>query len=282
MTADHPDLTTLRDDDQLLDQLGRGAPADGDVEEMLAGWRAGLPDAGPTDRHLLDAVTATVTGRRAARRRREHASRRRGAPNRRRTARVSSSAAAAVLIAGGTVTVAAAHAGPDSPLWPVTRAVYGDLAESRVARDGAIQAVSDARTEAGRGHYPEAERLLAVADSLVVKVHEPADARRLRLDIATVRDLLPKPQLPATSSANVPIKPPPPTPDGKDGKPDDTANDDNRAGTGDDDGDGDDRDRDDGNGKSHDDEKKVRPRALPSVPEVDPGELPIPTETEGR
>lgn len=282
MTADRPDLATLRADDRLLDRLGRGAPGEGDVEEMLAGWRAGLPTAGPVDGQLLDAVTAAVAGKRAARRRRrrEHLNgptppdRRRE----RRTARVSLSAAAVVLIAGGAVTVSAAHAGPDSPLWPVTRAVYGDLAESRAAQTGVGEALAEARVEVGQGHYPEAERLLSVADSLVTKVREPADARRLRHDIATVRDLLPKPELPATSSANVPITQPTP-PHDKDGRSgdDDKArkrtddqrggwprDEDNRSAPGEDSGD---RDRDD----DRDGERKERPRAFPPVPEVNPG-----------
>lgn len=286
MTPDRPDLTTLSDDDRLLDRLGHGERAEGDVEELLAGWRAGLPAAARTDPRLLAACTAAVTGKQ-----------RRRTPRRGRTARASLTAAAVALIAGGTVTVAAAHADPDSPLWPVTRVVYGDLAESRVARDGASNAVSEARAEAGQGHYPEAERLLDVADSLVAKVHEPADAQRLRQDIATVRGLLPKPQLPATSSAKAPINPAPATPDGETGGPRDKGRDhhgdrrspdendgghrsDDDRNDGEDSGgeDGDER-RDDGKRENKDGgERNVLPNALLSVPDVDPGELTSPAE----
>ncbi|HEY0454120.1 hypothetical protein [Actinophytocola sp.] len=211
MSPDKPDFATLRDDDYLLDRLGRGEPAAGDVERMLAGWRAGLPAAGPVDPRLLDAVTAAITAPGPAKRRRSAAKRRRP----RRVARVSLSAAAAVLVAGGTVTIAAAYAGPSSPLWPVTRVMYGDLAESRAARDDADRAVSDAKTEADQGHYPEAARLLAVADSLADKVNEPTDEHRLRTDIATVRELLPAlpPVAPGKSTASVEITPPALVPD---------------------------------------------------------------------
>lgn len=178
-----PDLHTVRADDRLLDRLGRGAPADGDeVERMLAAWRRSLPAAGPTDALLLAAVTEP------ARR------------PKRRMVRTSLGVAASVVLICGGVTVAAGYARPDSPLWPVTRLVYGSLADSRVALDAATRAVSDARAAAGDGRYADAARLLATATRLIDEVDEPQAARRLRNEIAMVRHMLPAANGTATTS----------------------------------------------------------------------------------
>ncbi len=202
-----PDLRTLRDDDDLLDRLGHGEPADGDdVAAMLAGWRRSLPVAGRPDDELIAAVT------------------RRTARPRRRLARATLGVAASVALVGGGVTVAAAQAGPDSPLWPVTRLVYGDLAESRAALDDATRAVSDARTAAGQGRYPDALRLLATAAALADKVDEPAAERRLRHDIAAVRGMLPAGARSGTPDATESLGVPTPSlaPDGEIGSGEDS------------------------------------------------------------
>ncbi|HWM03124.1 MAG TPA: hypothetical protein VNP92_12405, partial [Actinophytocola sp.] len=182
-----PDLPTMREDDLLLDRLGQGEPtdlfgsqhplADDAVEAMLASWRATLPAADPPDQRLVDAVVAAVAPTPV----------RKG----RRLVRASLGAAATVALLGGGVAVAAAYAGPDSPLWPVTQLVYTDVAESRAAQHGASRAVTDARTAADQHRYTDAAKLLAEADLLVDKVDEPGEAGRIRADIATVRDRLP-------------------------------------------------------------------------------------------
>lgn len=160
-----------RDDDELLDRLGRGEPVDGgEVERMLSDWRASMPTAGPTDDRLLDAVTAAVSR-----------------PPRRRLRKVTAGVAAAALLSGGALTAVAAQAGPDSPLWPVTEVVFGGLAESRAALENADLALRDARTAVGQGRIPDATRLLAQADELANKVTEPAAADRIRDDVATLR-----------------------------------------------------------------------------------------------
>lgn len=162
-----------RDDDELLDRLGRGEPVDdGEVERMLSSWRTSMPTAGPTDERLLDAVTATVA----------RPPRRRG-----RMRKVTAGVAAAALITGGALTAVAAQAGPNSPLWPVTELVFGGLAESRAAFESADHALRDARTALDQGRIPEATRLLARADQLAARVAEPAAADRIRDDIAALR-----------------------------------------------------------------------------------------------
>ncbi len=177
-----PDPRIVRRDDRLLDRVGRGAPADGDeAEAMLAAWRQTLPVPGPPGDTLLAAVTAPP------------------ARPKRRVARTSLGIAASVALVTGGITVAAAYAGPSSPLWPVTRFVYSGAAESRLALDSADQAVSDARTAARQRRFPEAARLLATADRLADKVTEPGPEHQLRTDIAGVRDLLPAAEKPAVA-----------------------------------------------------------------------------------
>jgi hypothetical protein len=162
-----------RDDDEMLDRISRGEPAeDGDVERMLFTWRASMPSAGPTDDRLLDAVTAAV-----ARPRRDHL-RWRGA--------VAAVAAVAVLT-GGALTAVAAQAGPTSPLWPVTELVFGSIAESRVALDRCDNTLDDAKVAADEGRVSEATRLLDHADALADKVDEPGAAGRIRDAIADLR-----------------------------------------------------------------------------------------------
>lgn len=180
----NPDLRTVREDDRLLDRLGRGEPASGDdVDAMLSAWRRNLPVAGPPDPRLLAAIA------------------RKPAPKRRLTRTVG--IAASFVLVGGGMTTAAAFAQPDSPLWPVTRFVYGDLADSRQALAGATHAVADARLAAEQGHYAEAARLLATADALADKV-DPGAADSLREDIAGVRERMP-------AGTNVPAHDPKPT-----------------------------------------------------------------------
>lgn len=200
-----PDLRTMRDDDQLLDRLGRNEPFDGydgahrddylddgGVEAMLATWRATLPAAGPPDERLVAAVATAVAPKPVRRVR--------------RLVRASLGVAASIGLLGGGLTVAAAYAGPNSPLWPVTQLVYRELAESRAAVAGASQAVSDARSAAGQHRYADAARLLAKADALVGKVDEPDDVRLLQADIAKVRGLLPA-NMPSPDTEQVPADP---------------------------------------------------------------------------
>ncbi|MGH3756963.1 hypothetical protein [Actinophytocola sp.] len=205
-----PDLRTLHEDDRLLDRLGRGVPLEtrgrDDAEAMLVAWRRSMPDAGPPDPRLLDAIARPPRPRR-------------------RLAAASLGVVASVALVGGGMTVAAAHAFPDSPLWPVTRLVYGELAESRQALDGANHALSDARKAAKAGRYPEALRLLATADALADKVDQ-STADRLRDDIESVRGMLPDDVKTPAGPARVPepseslgVETPSLGPDGVPGKP---------------------------------------------------------------
>jgi hypothetical protein len=165
-----------REDDELLDRLGRGEPVEGgEVERMLWQWRASMPSAGAADDRLLDAVTTAIA---------------RPAGLHRRLRKAAASAAVLAVLGGGGLTAAAAQAKPDSPLWPVTELVFGGIAESRVAAQRADGALRDARTAVEQGRLPEATRLLAHADQLADKVHEPTAADRIRDDVAAIRERL--------------------------------------------------------------------------------------------
>lgn len=197
-----PDLRTLRHDDRLLDRLGRGErAADGDVEAMLSAWRDTLPAAGPPDPRLVAAVTAPP------------------ARPKRRLLRTSVGVAASVALLSGGLMVGAAYVNPDSPLWPVTRFVYGDISDSRTALDDANHAVAEARTAVAAGRYAEAVRLLATADELAAKIAEPDAAKRLRADIADVRAQLPPD--PRSTSGSTTIHRPPARGDAPAAKPGD-------------------------------------------------------------
>jgi hypothetical protein len=171
------DISTLRADDLLLDQLGRGEePEDGGVvAATLSEWRATLPKADPVDDELLDAALAAL------------------APPTRvnRMARGSAIASIVALLVGGAVTAAAEHAGPTSPLWPVTQFVFQDLAEARAAVAAAADSINAARDAIDARRYDDATRLLDDAASAVKQVDRREDADRLRAEIAALRALIP-------------------------------------------------------------------------------------------
>jgi hypothetical protein len=177
------DLARLNADTMLLDALGRGEPApDGDtVAAMLAAWRADLDE-----RRVPLLTDSAVKGT---------------PPNAGRRFRWAVAAAvAAVLLAGGGLVVAAGHATPGSPLWPITRVMYHDRAAVAAVED----AISRARQAAAEGHYDDARRLLDEAAALVGRVRDPKQAQRLRAEIESVRATLPVPGAPAPDRTGAP------------------------------------------------------------------------------
>jgi hypothetical protein len=170
------DLSALYEDDLLLDQLGRGEePDDGDaVAATLSRWRATLPAAGPTDDELLDSALAAL----------------RSGNRTRRLARGSVFVSIVAVLVGGAVTAAAEHAGPGSPLWPVTQLVFHDLAEARAAAEAAGDSIGAARAAIDGGHYVEAAGLLDDAAGFIARM-DREDASRLRADIASLLARIP-------------------------------------------------------------------------------------------
>jgi hypothetical protein len=220
-----PDLGVLAADTTLLDTLGRGepAPAADPVAAMLAAWRAdlgsditdqtadlpavdgglasgGSVSAGRTPQVRDTDLTADLGGHDAP------AATRRT----RRAARWAASAAAAAVLAAGGLVVAAGHATPTSPLWPITRVAYPERADAAAAE----HAIGQAREAATQGRYDDARRLLDRAEELTARVREPIRLRQLRAELQSVRAMLP------AAAPAMPVTPAPstlstPTPTGK-------------------------------------------------------------------
>lgn len=174
------DITTLREDDLLLDRLGRGEDVtDGDaVVSTLSRWRAALPGddvADPMDDELLAAALAVLQPARRTR----------------RVARRSAAVSVAAVLAFGALAAASEHAEPNSLLWPITQLMYHDRAEERAAAAAAADGVSAARTAIDGGRYDEAARLLDDAATAVERMGAGPDADRLRDDIAVLRGRIP-------------------------------------------------------------------------------------------
>jgi hypothetical protein len=179
------DLRRLAEDDRLLDLLAAGdEPDDGgdQVSALLAGWRADVVSDMPTVRRASPPLPASAPpARRSSRSAR---------PARRmRSAVVVAVAAAAVVGVGGTV-AAASGARPGSPLWPITRVIYPDRANSVVAEQDAREAIDQAQKAIDAENYEDAQRLLDQATDRVDEVSDPAVAQVLRDEIAAVRGLL--------------------------------------------------------------------------------------------
>lgn len=181
---DAVDEATMAADDLLLDRLGRGeqqADTDsGTVADLLAQWRRALPDGAEADvREPLSALSVLPPPE-------VPRSRRFGG----RAVRAVLAGATATVVGFGGASLAAANAGPDSPLWPITRVLYPDRAESRTAADAVVQALGAARAALDQGRGAEAGRLLDEASVLLTEVREPAVAQHLRTEVEQLRVLL--------------------------------------------------------------------------------------------
>jgi hypothetical protein len=160
----HPvTLDQARADDLLLDALGQDEPApEGDeIAELLAAWRADLAEP------LLDEVPTparSFTGWRVR----------------------LVAAAALVTVATAGTSLAAANAGPDSPLWPVTQIVnpgHADVVTAQATLDQARRAITE-------GRQADARRLLDQAPGQIAKVRDPVAAQRLRDELDALRKSL--------------------------------------------------------------------------------------------
>ena len=218
------DVAIVARDSALLDAVGRGAPApDGDeVLALLAAWRADLAaepiPATLSQEHALAAestraLTAEPTGALTA----EAAMAPVPEPTIRRwggRSRLIVAVAAAVIGFAGFLTILAADAGPDDPLWPITRMVYQDTADSRTAQQEAQDTLTQARTAVTDGRYTDAALLLDQAEALTDRVHERDVVDRLHAEVAALRGLLPgAPAVPpASPPGGAPVPPATATP----------------------------------------------------------------------
>jgi hypothetical protein len=174
---DPRDLAMIAADDELLDLLGSGGtPGDDDeVGAMLAAWRADLATDLPTVRRAAPVVAPPPARRRSLS----------------RNTRFLLSAAAAVIALAGVATVMAGDARPGSPLWPITRLLYTDRANSAVAEQEAQRAIDEARQAINDARYADAEKLLEQATARTGEVRDPTVVQRLQEEIAALQGLLP-------------------------------------------------------------------------------------------
>jgi hypothetical protein len=93
---------------------------------------------------------------------------------------VAASVAALATAGLGGVALGAAGAGPGSPLWPVTRAVYPDQADSRMHQAAAQRDLDDAQQAVAAGNTADARRYLDDAGHHLAQVKPSAEATRLR------------------------------------------------------------------------------------------------------
>ncbi len=152
-----------------------------------------VPDDGPGDGDL--AVTAL-------------ADRRRSLGARRRLATMVAVAAGVVAASAGGGVAAAATAEPGDALWPITKVVYAERAESLEARDEVRSTLREARLAASRNDTARAAALLrdAMADTEKVR---PRDGRdELKAQAALVQQEIAEDPLTPVSPDPAPTVPP--------------------------------------------------------------------------
>jgi hypothetical protein len=199
---DAPDLTVIAADDALLDALAQGEPApDGDdLAGLFAAWRGDVDADPPADLDMaavlskLDEVPdddaepvrpAVPTGDAVPVKPVPSPRLGRWRPSRRVRRYVTGMAAALLLIAG--LGAGASQAGPGSPLWPITRVVFPERADLRLAEHN----IALAREAAADGRYADARRTLDKAAGNVNRVGDPKLATKLRAQIDEIRRTLP-------------------------------------------------------------------------------------------
>ena len=160
------DLVALQADDELINALASGltvATADGHGEDhvasILAAWKAEV-DAEPLPTLVdLDTAMATV-----------QAARRRPSARARHLAPVAAAAAGLVILLGG-VSLGSYSAEPDDVLWPVSKVLYSERAESVEAAGRVEERIALAKRAmlAGQREVAEEQLRLAASDLAVVK-----------------------------------------------------------------------------------------------------------------
>ncbi|MEU6206770.1 anti-sigma-D factor RsdA, partial [Micromonospora musae] len=165
------DLATIARDDELLDALGRGeeVPVADPVATTLATWRTDLLDGRPPRQRRGGVPAPAPVGPTPA-------------------GRGASYLAATVIVVLTLMTglaVGGRRAEPGSPLWPVTRLWFPELAQVRIAEEelGRARAAVEAdHPDEARNHLGQARRRLAGVDT--------ADAQRLLADLDALETAL--------------------------------------------------------------------------------------------
>lgn len=227
------DADAVLRDDTLLDALGRGElPSEFDDDatvKLLHAWRndiahaAGLPEVEPSPVGM-PALYAPAGGADTG----TEPAGRLVVGRFRLSRRVLVAAAVGTIAVGSMGSVAAAGAAePGSPLWPITKVVYSDRAESLEAREDALSLLREAKQAADHNRPEEAQRLLNTALEQADRVDGKKDkdkiedqADEVRAELAAITEPTPTttPAPPAQSPepSSSPAAPPPnpaPTPE---------------------------------------------------------------------
>jgi hypothetical protein len=162
------DLVAVQADDELINALAAGMSvsspgiggydADDKVAAILAAWKADV-DAEPIP-ELVDVDTAASTVLAAAR------------PPSRRARHLAPVAAAAafVVLAIGGLSVGSYNARPDDALWPVSKVLYSERAESVLAAERVEERIDNAKQALAAGQPVVAARELAQAEADLASV----------------------------------------------------------------------------------------------------------------
>ncbi|MFC0505563.1 anti-sigma-D factor RsdA [Micromonospora costi] len=113
-----------------------------------------------------------------------------GSATGRRRRRVVAGAAVALAGVAGGLWLGAAHAEPGGALWPVTRLVHADRAESLQTRWEIGRMLDQARRDLAEGRHDAARDQLERAAALLSRVGDDATAARLRDEIEVLRGQL--------------------------------------------------------------------------------------------
>jgi hypothetical protein len=177
------DLAAVQADDELINALGAGfgVPsggrsfhADDQVVALLSSWRADVvAEPIPELVDLETAVAAVRAGMPATR------------PSRSGRARhlvpVAAAAAFLVLVGGG-VTIGSATAEPDSALWPVSKVLFSERAESVEAAVRVSDKIENAKQALSEGKPEQAAAELAQAQQELAKVR-PQEGKDELVDV---------------------------------------------------------------------------------------------------
>lgn len=189
-------------DDALLDALGSGqAIAEGDdLAVLFAAWHTDISDIDPAI--LRSPIPEPETVEVAQPR-----SRRRFLPRIRFSRPLVVSVAAAAVAFGG-LTAASATAGPDSPFWPITRIVFGDTADSRLAEQEAQRLLEQAKLAMAGGRPAEAAQLVGAAREKIALIADDSARQRLEAEAAAILTQVATLPEPVTSAIATPTSPP--------------------------------------------------------------------------
>jgi len=205
------ELTGIQRDDELLDRLGQGQGQGGlgdvgdvgDVAVIMRAWRADiLRDIGGDEAPVLAAPApappaAPLRGRIAG-----------GHP---RFRPVACAAALAIVFGSVGVGAAAGQASPDSVLFPLTKVVAGQHADSVLAREEVRTALELAQRQAASGDMGAARKTLHSAQQRVADVR-PVDGRDvLRAEVRQAQTALGTVPAPSPAPTVDPTAAPSPT-----------------------------------------------------------------------